>query len=112
MILYVLKKFDWNALKILLGRAVNLSIQKCGRPAKMRYRIVEIKNKEKKVTIKCLDSQEQALLRVSLSLDTFECTDPFIPDGLKRFIESNLVSIRKILLTLNQVHKSTPQTPA
>jgi hypothetical protein len=77
----------------------------------MRYRIVEIRNKVEKVTIRCLDTQEKALLKVSLSPVTFDCTDPFIPDNLKSFIESNLTFIRRILLSLNQV-QTNPKKPA
>jgi hypothetical protein len=77
----------------------------------MRYRIVEIKNKLEKVTIRCLDTQEKALLKVSLRPDTFECTDPFIPDNLQRFIESNLTSIRRCILSLKQV-PDNPKKPA
>ncbi|MDP4107998.1 MAG: hypothetical protein Q8935_24015 [Bacillota bacterium] len=77
----------------------------------MRYRIVEIKNKVEKITIRCLDTQEKAMLKVSLSPDTFECTDPFIPATLQGFIEANLVPIRRILLSLNQV-QTNPQKPA
>lgn len=70
----------------------------------MRYQIVEIKNKETKVTIKCRDSQEQALLKISLFLDTLECTDKFIPDSLQRFIELHQDFIREYI---NYIHAGT-----
>jgi hypothetical protein len=73
----------------------------------MRYKIVDIKNKEKKVRIICRDSKEQVLLKVSLSPDTLECIDKFIPDSLQGFIELNQDSIRRYLNQLNHTQNNT-----
>lgn len=59
----------------------------------MRYQIVKIINKKEKINIRCWDSQEQILLKVSLNSNTLECTDKSIPDSLQRFVESNQESI-------------------
>lgn len=63
----------------------------------MRYQIVDINNKESNVNIKCRDLQEGVLLKITLTSDTLECTDIFIPDSLQRFIELNRDSIRRYL---------------
>lgn len=59
----------------------------------MRYQIIKIINKKEKINIRCWDSQEQILLKVSLNSNTLECTDKSIPDSLQRFVESNQESI-------------------
>lgn len=71
----------------------------CG--SQMRYHIVGVKNKSEKVSIQCLDTQEEALLRVSLNPDTLECMDQFIPDSLQNFVQLNQEQIRKYLFTVN-----------
>ena len=69
----------------------------------MRYQIVEIKNKETTVNIRCLDSQEHVLFKVSLKPDTLECTDKFIPESLQSYVDLNKDSIRRYL------NKQNPQ---
>jgi hypothetical protein len=55
----------------------------------MRYQLVDITNKPKKISVRCLDKDEKAILKVSLDPVTLECIDPFIPDSLQNFIGSN-----------------------
>ena len=73
----------------------------------MRYQIVEIKNKETTVNIRCLDSQEHVLFKVSLKPDTLECTDKFIPDSLQNYVDLNKDSIRRYLNKLNHKKNDT-----
>ncbi|CRK82703.1 hypothetical protein BN000_02647 [Neobacillus massiliamazoniensis] len=73
----------------------------------MRYEIVDIKNKETKVNIRCRDSKEQVFLKISLSPNTLECTDKFIPDSLQRFLELNHDSIQRYLNHLNDIQNDT-----
>jgi hypothetical protein len=67
----------------------------------MRYHIVGIKNKKLKVSVKCLDLQENLWLKVSLNPYTLECLDKLIPDSLQNFIQSNQESIINYLINDN-----------
>lgn len=69
----------------------------------MRYQIVDVICKRQKVTVKCLDMQEDAWLKVSLNPDTLECIDKLIPDSLQDFVQSKLENIREYLITLNEI---------
>lgn len=73
----------------------------------MRYQIVDIKNMETKVNIRCRDSKEEVLLKITLCPNTLECTDKFIPDSLQSFLELNQDSIRRYLNHLNHIHNET-----
>lgn len=72
----------------------------------MRYKITGIQCKEKEVTIRCLDSQEHVMLKISLMPDTLECMDKFIPDSLQTFVELQQASIRKYLFSRNPIQNN------
>lgn len=55
----------------------------------MRYELIDIVSKQTKISVRCMDKDEKALLRVSLDPVTLECMDPFIPDSLQNFIGSH-----------------------
>lgn len=67
----------------------------------MRYHIVEVKYKREKVSVKCMDTQEKALLKISLNPYTLECMDSHIPEILQNFVQLNQENIRTYLLTVN-----------
>ncbi|CAH2716726.1 hypothetical protein BACCIP111895_03914 [Neobacillus rhizosphaerae] len=69
----------------------------------MRYHIVGVIYKRQKVTVKCLDTQEDAWLKVSLNPDTLECNDKLIPDSLQNFVQSKQENIRMYLINLNDI---------
>jgi len=69
----------------------------------VRYQIVEVICKRKKVTVKCFDMQEDAWLKVSLNPETLECIDKLIPDSLQDFVHSKQENISKYLINLNEI---------
>ena len=67
----------------------------------MRYHIIEVTDKRQKVSVKCLDTQEDAWLKISLNPDTLECIDKHIPDCLQDYVHSKKEIIRNDLLNVS-----------
>lgn len=58
---------------------------------------MDIRQKPDKIRIICKDCTEKAVLHVSVDPNTFECMDPFIPEGLQLYIASKKGHINHVI---------------
>ena len=77
----------------------------------MRYHIVEVITKRQKVSVKCLDTQEEAWLKVSLNPDTLVCIDNLMPETLQNFVQSKQENIRMYLINVNEANSDRYCSP-